>query len=80
MSLAECIEYDVPEDDLITSEHVHKHLKLWRSLLKTYLVDRRDILTKSPTDGISYEVKPNRGGNYTTSELGRIKRLYFLIA
>lgn len=77
MSLAECIDYDVPEDDLITSEHVHKHLKLWRSLLKTYLVDRRDILTKSPTDGISYEVKPNRGGNYTTSELGRIKDYLF---
>ncbi|MCL6325697.1 DUF3258 domain-containing protein [Pectobacterium polaris] len=79
MSLAECIDYDVPEDDLIASEHVHKHLKLWRSLLKTYLVDQKDILTKSPTDGISHEVKSNRGGNYTASELSRIKEYLFAL-
>ena len=79
MSLAECIDYDVPEDDLIASEHVHKHLKLWRSLFKTYLVDQKDILTKSPTDGITYEVKPNRGGSYTSSELGRIKEYLFAL-
>lgn len=80
MSLVECIDYDVPEDDLIASEHVHKHLKLWRSLFKTYLVDQKDILTKSPTDGISYEVKPNRGGNYTASELSRIKEYLFALS
>ncbi|MEJ8325439.1 tyrosine-type recombinase/integrase [Kosakonia sacchari] len=79
MSLVECIDYDVPEDDLIASEHVHKHLKLWRSLFKTYLVDQKDILTKSPTDGISYEVKPNRGGNYTASELSQIKEYLFAL-
>ncbi|XHF53301.1 MAG: hypothetical protein PIK35_11250 [Enterobacter roggenkampii] len=79
MSLVQCIDYDVPEDDLIASEHVHKHLKLWRSLFKTYLVDQKDILTKSPTDGISYEVKSNRGGNYTTSELSRIKEHLFAL-
>nr|WP_180252047.1 tyrosine-type recombinase/integrase [Enterobacter hormaechei] len=79
MSLVECIDYDVPEDDLIASEHVHKHLKLWRSLFKTYLVDRKDILTKSPTDGITYEVKPNRGGSYTASELSRIKEHLFAL-
>ncbi|EOC9365362.1 tyrosine-type recombinase/integrase [Enterobacter asburiae] len=79
MSLAECIDYDVPEDDLIASEHVHKHLKLWRSLFKTYLVDQEDILTKSPTDGITYEVKPNRGGSYTASELSRIKKHLFAL-
>ncbi|KHN91970.1 recombinase XerC [Pectobacterium actinidiae] len=79
MSLAECIDYDVPEDDLIASEHVHKHLKLWRSLLKTYLVDQKDILTKSPTDGISHEVKSNRGGKYIDSELSRIKKYLFAL-
>lgn len=52
MSLAECIDYDVPEDDLIASEHVHKHLKLWRSLFKTYLVDQKDVLTKSLLMGL----------------------------
>lgn len=74
MSLAECISYDVPEEDLISSEHVHKHLKIWRSLFKTYLVDHKDILSVSPTDGISYEVISNRGGHYSAGEVTRLKR------
>ncbi|WP_273848560.1 tyrosine-type recombinase/integrase [Serratia liquefaciens] len=74
MSLAECIAYDVPEEDLISSEHVHKHLKIWRSFFKTYLVEREDLLTTSPTKGINYETKPNRGGNYSASEMNSIKR------
>lgn len=73
MTLAECIEDDVAEENLIASEHVHKHLKLWRSLLKVYLVDQKDILEKSPTDGISYTVKANRGGHYTPEEMDKIK-------
>ena len=79
MSLTECIDHDVPEDDLIASEHVHKHLKLWRSLFKTYLIDQKDILAKSPTDGISYEVKSNQGGNYTANEQSRIKEYLFAL-
>lgn len=74
MSLTECIAYDVPEEDLISSEHVHKHLKIWRSLFKTYLVDHKDILNTSPTDGISYEVISNRGGHYSAGEMTRLKR------
>ncbi|CAI1618635.1 hypothetical protein [Serratia entomophila] len=74
MSLTECIAYDVPEEGLISSEHVHKHLKIWRSLFKTYLVDHKDILNTSPTDGISYEVISNRGGHYSAGEMTRLKR------
>lgn len=74
MSLAECISYDVPEEDLISSEHVHKHLKIWRSLFKTYLVDHKDILSTSPTDGVSYEVISNRGGHFSAGEMIRLKR------
>ncbi|CAI0894398.1 tyrosine-type recombinase/integrase [Serratia quinivorans] len=74
MSLTECIAYDVPEEDLISSEHVHKHLKIWRSLFKTYLVDHKDILKASPTEGISYEVISNRGGHYSAGEMTRLKR------
>ncbi|ATM95790.1 Site-specific recombinase XerC [Yersinia frederiksenii] len=73
MILTECIEYDVAEEDLIASEHVHKHLKLWRSLFNTYLVDQKDILIKSPTDGISYSVKPNKGGHYSPEEMDTLK-------
>lgn len=73
MNLTECIAYDVPEEDLISSEHVHKHLKIWRSLFRTYLVDHKDILSTSPTDGISYEVTTNRGGHYSNSEMTKLK-------
>ncbi|EPF5499143.1 hypothetical protein ACSS8S_002896 [Yersinia enterocolitica] len=67
MSLAECIAYDVPEEDLISSEHVHKHLKIWRSFFRTYLVEHIDLLSSPPTKGVSYETKPNRGGSYSAS-------------
>lgn len=73
MSLAECIAYDVPEEDLISSQHVHKHLKIWRSLFKTYLVDHKDILITAPTTGISYEVTSNRGGHYSFGEMTKLK-------
>lgn len=73
MSLAECIAYDVPEEDLISSQHAHKHLKIWRSLFKTYLVDHKDILVTAPTTGISYEVTSNRGGHYSFGEMTKLK-------
>lgn len=73
MSLQECIEYDVPDNDLISSEHVNKHLKVWRSFFKTYLVDYKDLLTTSPTSGVIHKVNPNRGGNYDIREIIKIK-------
>ncbi|HHD7222678.1 TPA: tyrosine-type recombinase/integrase [Citrobacter freundii] len=77
LSLPECIDYDVPEEDLISSQHVVKHLKIWRSLFKTYLVDTKDLLEKSPTDGISFEVKPNRRGHFSNAELSKLKTKLF---
>ncbi|MFZ5229993.1 tyrosine-type recombinase/integrase [Enterobacter bugandensis] len=77
LSLPECIDYDVPEEDLISSQHVEKHLKIWRSLFRTYLVDTKDLLEKSPTDGITYEVKPNRRGHFSNAELSKLKAKLF---
>ncbi|PHZ25550.1 tyrosine-type recombinase/integrase [Yersinia massiliensis] len=82
MTLEECINltqdvnYDVPEDDLISSEHVHKHLKIWRSLFSTFLVEQKDILLKAPTEGINYKIEPNRGGHYSETEMCKLK-MYF---
>jgi hypothetical protein len=73
LSLSECIQHDIPEEDLISSQHVKKHLKIWRSLFKTYLVDTKDLIEKSPTDGISYEVRPNRRGHYNGIETVSVK-------
>ncbi|WP_249221031.1 tyrosine-type recombinase/integrase [Serratia rubidaea] len=75
MTLEECIAADIPEEDLISSENAKKYLKIWRSLFKVYLVDKKDILEKSPTDGITFTVKQNRGGSYSQKEIERIKSL-----
>ncbi|ENC9859408.1 DUF3258 domain-containing protein [Klebsiella variicola] len=72
MSLAECIDFDVPEDDLISSANVKKHLKIYSSFFKVFLKDEKDILEKSPTEGIKYEVTENKGGHYTKPEMKRL--------
>lgn len=72
MSLSECIDCDVPEDDLISSANVKKHLKIYSSFFKVFLKDEKDILEKSPTEGIKYEVQENKGGHYTKPEMKRL--------
>lgn len=59
MSLSECIDCDVPEDDLISSANVKKHLKIYSSFFKVFLKDEKDTLEKSPTEGSKYEVREN---------------------
>lgn len=72
MSLSECIDCDVPEDDLISSANVKKHLKIYSSFFKVFLKDEKNILEKSPTEGIKYEVTENKGGHYSKPEMKRL--------
>ncbi|HBX9986384.1 recombinase XerC [Klebsiella variicola] len=72
MSLDECIDFDVPEDDLISSANVKKHLKIYSSFFKVFLKDEKDILEKAPTEGIKYEVTENKGGHYSKPEMKRL--------
>lgn len=60
---------DVPEKDLIGTEAIHKHLKIYKSLFKTFLTDEKGILIKSPTDGITAPPSSARFGAYTTGEM-----------
>lgn len=60
---------DVPEKDLIGTEAIHKHLKIYKSLFKTFLTDEKGILTKSPTDGIMAPPSATRFGAYTPNEM-----------
>ncbi|NTX83146.1 DUF3258 domain-containing protein [Citrobacter youngae] len=80
LTLKECIAYDVPEEELLSSQHVEKHLKIWRSLFRKYLVETKDFLEKSPTDGISYQVSPNRRGHYNAAELVKLKTKLFSLS
>ncbi|MEQ9900506.1 tyrosine-type recombinase/integrase [Pectobacterium punjabense] len=72
MTLVECVDLDVPEDDLISSANAHKHLKLYSSFFKVFLKDEKDILEKAPTEGVKYEVTENKGGAYTKPEMQRL--------
>ncbi|MDA6779121.1 tyrosine-type recombinase/integrase [Escherichia coli] len=75
-TLEQCIEADIPEDDLISSANVKKHLKIYSSFFKVFLKDEKDILEKAPTEGIKYEVQENKGGHYSRPEMRRfVERL-----
>ncbi len=76
MTLGECIDFDVPEEDLISSASVKKHLKIYSSFFKVFLTNEKDILEKAPTEGIKYEVQENKGGHYSRPEMQRfVKKL-----
>lgn len=72
MTLAECVDFDVPEEDLMSSANVKKHLKIYSSFFKVFLKDEKDILEKAPTEGIKYEVTENKGGSYSKPEMQRL--------
>ncbi|XOO00787.1 hypothetical protein ACLB6C_05440 [Enterobacter hormaechei] len=72
MTLTECIDFDVPEEDLMSSANVQKHLKIYSSFFKVFLKDEKDILEKAPTEGIKYEVTENKGGSYSKPEMQRL--------
>ncbi|MDF3696642.1 recombinase XerC, partial [Enterobacter hormaechei] len=72
MTLTECIDFDVPEEDLMSSANVQKHLKIYSSFFKVFLKDEKDILEKAPTEGIKYEVTENKAGSYSIPEMQRL--------
>lgn len=63
---------DVPPDELVGVEAIHKHLKLYKSLFKTFLTDSKDILPKSPTDGVVAAPSKARFGAYSSAEMKKI--------
>lgn len=70
MTIQQLIECDdVPTDQLVGVEAIHKHLKLYKSLFKTFLTESKDILSKSPTDGVVAAPSKARFGAYSTAEM-----------
>lgn len=60
---------DVPPDELVGVEAIHKHLKVYKSLFKTFLTENKDILMKSPTDGVVAAPSKARFGAYSSAEM-----------
>lgn len=70
MTVQQLIECDdVPPEDLVGAESIHKHLKIYTSLFKTFLTDNKDILEKSPTDGVVAAPSKARFGAYSAAEM-----------
>lgn len=70
MTIQQLIECDdVPPDDLVGAEAIHKHLKIYKSLFKTFLTDSKEILDKSPTDGVVAAPSKTRFGAYSATEM-----------
>ncbi|WP_028715340.1 integrase [Pantoea ananatis] len=70
MTIQHLIECDdVPAEDLVGTEAIHKHLKIYKSLFKTFLTDSKDILKKSPTDGVVAAPTKARFGAYSAAEM-----------
>jgi len=70
MSVQQLIECDdVPPEDLVGAESIHKHLKIYKSLFKTFLTDNKDILEKSPTGGVVAAPLKARFGAYCAAEM-----------
>lgn len=70
MTVQQLIECDdVPPEDLVGAESIHKHLKIYKSLFKTFLTDNKDILDKSPTDGVVAAPSKARFGAYSAAEI-----------
>lgn len=70
MTVQQLIECDdVPPKDLVGAESIHKYLKIHKSLFKTFLTDNKDILEKSPTDGVVASPSKARFGAYSAAEM-----------
>ncbi|AYY43129.1 tyrosine-type recombinase/integrase [Citrobacter freundii] len=70
MTVQQLIECDeVPHDDLVGIEAIHKHLKIYKSLFKTFLTESKEVLQKSPTDGVVAAPSKARFGAYSTAEM-----------
>lgn len=69
MTVQQLIECDdVPPEDSVGAESIHKHLKIYKSLFKTFLTDNKD-LENSPTDGAVAAPSKARFGAYIAAEM-----------
>ena len=51
---------EISDDDRISSKTVKEHLKLCQGFFSSYLVKERQVLSQSPTEGISMDTENNR--------------------
>ncbi|MCP3684805.1 MAG: DUF3258 domain-containing protein [bacterium] len=72
MALKDIVKRDIPEEDRISSKSVREHLKLMQGMFSSYLVKEVELLDRSPTEGVRWEVENNRYGNMTDVQVRHV--------
>jgi len=68
-TLASLFSLATPPEDQISSKTVKEHLKLLQGLFNTYLVKELELLSESPTDGVTFEYDDTRFGSLTDKQV-----------
>lgn len=58
--LKDLVKLSIPEEHRISGKTVKEHLKLCQSLFSSYLVKEREILSSSPTEGLTLDYDDQR--------------------
>jgi integrase len=58
--IEQLVRMKIPTEDVVSGKYVKEHLKLCQSLFSRYLKYETDILSKTPTEGLSYKYQDNR--------------------
>ncbi|OWF75452.1 hypothetical protein B4903_20160 [Yersinia frederiksenii] len=72
MSFQECLDTDIPEEDLISSRSVNGYLKVCQSFFSGYLTREVDVLTSPPTMNVRYPAKSQSYGSYSRKEMAKL--------
>ncbi|WP_417614353.1 tyrosine-type recombinase/integrase [Oceanisphaera sp.] len=63
-----------PEEDTVSSKWVSEHLKLMQSFFSAYLKKEVDILEKSPTEDVKWDVTSVPYAAYSNAEINKIEK------
>ncbi|EOV0811550.1 TPA: tyrosine-type recombinase/integrase [Yersinia enterocolitica] len=72
MSFQECLDTDIPEEDLISSRSVNGYLKVCQSFFSGYLTREVDVLKSPPTTNVRYPAKSQSYGSYSRKEMAKL--------
>ncbi len=67
---------EIPEEHRVSSKSVRETLKSYQSFFSAYLFKSKDILTKSPTENVTFKYQSIPYANYTDSQMNLIVNYY----
>lgn len=67
---------EIPEEHRVSSKSVRETLKSYQSFFSAYLFKSKDILTKSPTENVTFKYQSIPYANYTDLQMNSIVSYY----